>query len=69
MKKNQRFIAGAQCPNCQSMDSLLLNQDDQSIQCVDCGYTQTPDERENKQKQAESKPNDTNKIDIKLIND
>ncbi len=47
MKPNQRFIAGAVCPKCEAMDSLLLNMLDQSIECVDCGYQQTELERDN----------------------
>ena len=55
MKPNQRFIAGAVCPKCQVMDSLLLNTLDQSIECVDCGYLQTESERdqEKSRQQAE----------------
>ncbi|TQV88397.1 YheV family putative zinc ribbon protein [Aliikangiella coralliicola] len=46
MKPSQRFIAGAVCPECQSPDSLLLDSNDQSIECVDCGYTQTAEQRD-----------------------
>jgi uncharacterized metal-binding protein (TIGR02443 family) len=46
MKKNQRFVAGAVCPQCDEMDSLLLDMIDQSIACVDCGYQQTESERD-----------------------
>jgi len=46
MKANQRFVAGAVCPQCDEMDSLLLNMDDQSIACVDCGFQQTESERD-----------------------
>jgi len=46
MKPNQRFVAGAVCPKCDEMDTLLLNIDDQSISCVDCGYQQTESERD-----------------------
>jgi uncharacterized metal-binding protein (TIGR02443 family) len=66
MKPNQRFIAGARCPKCQSIDSLLINQDDQSIECVDCDYSETPEERDKKQNQSQAATGD---INIKLIND
>lgn len=67
MKSSQRFIAGASCPSCQSMDSLLLNQDDQSIQCVDCSYIETSEDRDKKLSLPTDKNTDVNAIDIKII--
>ena len=56
MKKSQRFIAGATCPRCKEIDSLLVDMDDQSIECVECGFTQTEAERDAEQA---SKPDGT----------
>ncbi|TQV72148.1 DNA-binding protein [Aliikangiella marina] len=53
MRKTQRFIAGASCPSCNELDSLLVDSVDQSIECVECGFTQTAEERD-KSNQAES---------------
>ncbi len=55
MKPNRRFIAGATCPKCNDMDSLLLNSDDQSIECVECGFTQTQQERDVAQAEQQTK--------------
>lgn len=63
MKPNQRFIAGASCPNCGAIDSLLLNQDDQSIECVDCSYTSTAESRDSQS----GKKKDGNLINIQVI--
>lgn len=46
MKANQRFIAGAVCPACQAMDALQLDLDSQTIHCVDCGFSQTSEQRD-----------------------
>ncbi len=46
MKNNQRFIAGAICPECQQMDSLLLDTVKQDIECVECGYIQSEKQRD-----------------------
>jgi len=68
MKKNQRFIAGAVCPQCNEMDSLLLNNNDQSIECVDCGFQQSEDEREEQHKQKiEQTKTLPNKVDVSSI--
>lgn len=56
MKPTQRFVAGASCPSCGAEDALLIDTIDQSIECVDCGYTQSPEERDQpKQKTASVK--------------
>ncbi|MGB0494735.1 MAG: YheV family putative metal-binding protein [Kangiellaceae bacterium] len=44
--RNKRFIAGASCPNCGDLDSLVLDSVDQSIACVSCNYTQTAAQRD-----------------------
>lgn len=47
-----RFIAGAVCANCGQMDTVRMNLEDKSIECVECGDTQIapqtnqPDESE-----------------------
>ena len=57
MKKTQRFIAGATCPKCGEIDSLLVDTLDQGIECVDCGFQQSEAERD-----AESDKKDSTKI-------
>ena len=41
MKK--RFIAGAQCPACDEMDTLVLAEtaEGKYFECVDCGFSET----------------------------
>ncbi len=73
MKPTQRFVAGATCPSCNAIDALLLDSKDQSIECVDCGFTQSAEELENqsaeqsnivKAKPAKVKPTDI----IQIVN-
>jgi uncharacterized protein len=59
MQPNQRFIAGATCPQCGDMDSLLLNTQDQSIECVECNFTQTQQERDTLQQKPTQTINKT----------
>lgn len=54
MKKQQRFIAGAVCPKCNSMDSLRLDLEKQSIECVECEYSQTEAQRDEGQTKQQS---------------
>jgi len=68
MKSKQRFIAGAICPKCAEMDSLRLDSSDQSIECVDCGYTQTLRERETEQNKKQAAPVITRKVIANKIN-
>ena len=42
----KRFIAGAVCPACSDLDSLVLYSDDQRIECVSCDYSQTSQQRD-----------------------
>ncbi len=44
--RRKQFIAGASCPSCNELDSLVLYSHDQSIECVSCGYTQTSQQRD-----------------------
>ncbi len=42
-KKKKRFIAGAVCPECKAMDTLMLFFRDnvEQVECVKCGYHKT----------------------------
>lgn len=42
-KRKKRFIAGAVCPQCKSMDTLMLFLRDnvEQVECVTCGYHKT----------------------------
>lgn len=42
-KKRKRFIAGAVCPECQAMDTLMLFVRDnvEHVECVDCGFSKS----------------------------
>ena len=52
--KQKRFIAGANCPSCDELDSLALYSHDQSIECVSCGYTQTSQQRDQTENKKQS---------------
>ncbi|WP_196139154.1 YheV family putative zinc ribbon protein [Aliikangiella sp. G2MR2-5] len=52
MKPTQRFVAGAVCPQCNEQDALLIDSKDQSIECVDCGYTQSAEQRDTKKDES-----------------
>ncbi len=36
----RRFIAGAVCPRCSEMDKIVVDLDNDSRECVACGYAQ-----------------------------
>ena len=60
--KEFKFIAGAVCPSCGDIDSIMLKNDDSEIRCVSCNYL--------KMKDQEFGGKDTNIIEsIKIIND
>ena len=60
--KGYKFIAGAICPACGDIDSIMLKNDDSEIRCVSCNYL--------KMKDQEFGGKDTNIIEsIKIIND
>lgn len=42
MVLKKRFIAGAKCMKCQAMDRVMIfiSENDEWIECVDCGYTE-----------------------------
>jgi len=46
ISKNKRFIAGAACPKCHEVDSLIVDMDDQHIECVECGFSQSEADRD-----------------------
>jgi len=42
-RSKKRFIAGAECPNCKTLDSVALTLENgiETLICVACDYTQT----------------------------
>ncbi|RJG47897.1 YheV family putative zinc ribbon protein [Motilimonas pumila] len=48
MSKKKRFIAGATCPSCRKLDTIVVfvEQNVEKVNCIECGYTQSqaPDE-------------------------
>lgn len=40
--KRKRFIAGATCPKCQAMDTLMLFKENnvETVECASCGHQQ-----------------------------
>ena len=60
--KGYKFIAGAICPSCGDMDSIMIKNDDSEIRCVSCNYL--------KMKDQEFDEKDTNIIEsIRIIDD
>ena len=55
MKKFVQFIAGAICPECNSLDTIAINANDDEIYCVKCDF-------------IEKRPVDTKEINPKQIN-
>ncbi len=45
-KLKERFIAGAVCPQCKQIDKikLCIEEHDERIECVNCGYQETKSE-------------------------
>ncbi|ABV38464.1 conserved hypothetical protein [Shewanella sediminis HAW-EB3] len=44
----RRFVAGAKCPECKAMDSIVLFKVNgvETVECIDCDYSeQQPDEK------------------------
>lgn len=52
--KLKRFIAGVSCPSCNELDSLILYSEDQSIECISCGFKQTSQQRDHDKNQQRS---------------
>ncbi|MFT5161962.1 MAG: putative metal-binding protein (TIGR02443 family) [Alteromonadaceae bacterium] len=46
MKNKKRFIAGATCPKCQAIDTMMLYKQNnvEKVECVQCGHTMTQPE-------------------------
>lgn len=67
-KRKKQFIAGAVCPKCSEMDSLVLFPETQEIECVSCGLKQSASQRD--EATAQTKPNkNTEQIQsIKITN-
>ena len=42
--KDFKFIAGAICPSCGDIDSIVLKNDDSEIKCVSCNYQKMKDQ-------------------------
>lgn len=75
MSRKKQFIAGAICPKCSEIDSLVLYADDQSVACVSCDFTKSSQQRDldvdrSADKQIKSTPyQDANLIKITNLND
>ena len=65
MNRKKQFIAGAICPECSEMDSLVLYADDQSIACVSCDYTKSSEQRDLEANQPAQQDSDSGKASIK----
>ena len=60
--KGFKFIAGAICPSCGDIDSIVLKNDDSEIKCVSCNYQKMKDQEFDKK--------DTNLTEsIRIIDD
>ena len=42
--KGFKFIAGAICPACGDIDTIMLKNDDSEIRCVSCNYLKMKDQ-------------------------
>lgn len=47
MRQKKRFIAGASCPECNAMDTMMLykEHDVEKVECVQCGHKMTQPDR------------------------
>jgi len=56
-KFKKRFIAGASCPECNTLDSIALTLENavETLTCISCGFTQvqTPKQAKNATRQFE----------------
>ena len=50
-QERKRFIAGAKCPKCKAMDSVMLYMEDgvEKLECVMCGYKKSQADEETEQ--------------------
>ena len=67
MKRKKQFIAGAICPNCSEMDSLVIYPDDQSIACVSCDFEKSSEQRDSEEKTENNTFKNQNSINIKNL--
>ncbi|MFQ6372587.1 YheV family putative zinc ribbon protein [Shewanella sp. YIC-542] len=39
-KSRKRFVAGARCPKCQALDSIVVYKDNgvETVECIECDY-------------------------------
>jgi uncharacterized metal-binding protein (TIGR02443 family) len=46
MKTKKRFIAGASCPDCNAVDTIMLFKENnvEKVECTDCGHIMTQPE-------------------------
>lgn len=47
-KTKKRFVAGAKCPKCQAVDTIMLfkEQGVETVECIECDYTeQQPEDK------------------------
>jgi len=58
MKSRPQFIAGAVCPQCHEIDSLMLDKSKHQIHCVSCEFVETSQQRD-----EESKPTKASALD------
>ena len=47
MRQKKRFIAGASCPECKVLDTMMLykEHDVEKVECVQCGHKMTQPEQ------------------------
>jgi uncharacterized metal-binding protein (TIGR02443 family) len=38
--RHRRFIAGAVCPRCGAMDTIVVDRESDRRECVDCGFAE-----------------------------
>lgn len=70
MGVKKRFVAGAQCPQCQQLDTVVIFQEDdtQQRQCVECGFSERMDIHKPKdQSELPTRVNQAPMEKIKLI--
>ncbi|WP_163934764.1 YheV family putative zinc ribbon protein [Paraferrimonas sp. SM1919] len=55
MKTKKRFIAGASCPKCKAIDSIMLFKENnvEKIECMECGHTQSQGDDQQQQAAAD----------------
>ncbi|NNJ72159.1 MAG: YheV family putative metal-binding protein [Enterobacterales bacterium] len=54
--ERKRFIAGAKCPKCKALDSIMLYTQDnvEKLECVMCDYTESQDNQKTPSTNQES---------------